>query len=53
MGRVILLVADTGTNRRVLREAAPAFGAFPIPSRSVLEALGRGADPGGSGIVIL
>jgi transcriptional regulator with XRE-family HTH domain len=51
--RVILLVADSRTNRRVLRDAAAAFAAFPISSRSVLEALARGADPGGSGVVVL
>jgi transcriptional regulator with XRE-family HTH domain len=51
--RLILLVADTHTNRRVLRETEALFGEFPIGSRSLLAALRAGRDPGGSGIVIL
>jgi hypothetical protein len=51
--RVILLVADTRSNRHVLRETESLFGEFPIGPRSVLAALRGGTDPGGSGIVIL
>jgi transcriptional regulator with XRE-family HTH domain len=51
--RVILLVADTRTNRRVLRETQSLFGEFPVGPRSALAALRSGSDPAGSGIVIL
>ena len=51
--RLILLVADTRTNRRIVRETEALFGEFPIGSRSMLAALRSGTDPGGSGIVIL
>lgn len=53
MSRVVLLVADTRTNRRVIRETGPAFADFLVRPRSVLDALSRGADPGGSGIALL
>jgi transcriptional regulator with XRE-family HTH domain len=53
VARLILLVADTRTNRRIVRETEALFGEFPIGSRSILAALRRGRDPGGSGIVIL
>jgi len=53
IARLILLLAETRTNRRVLRETPALVGEFPIGSRSVLAALRAGRDPGGSGIVIL
>lgn len=50
---LILLVADTTRNRRALAAAPGAFADLPLRTRDILRALGRGADPGGSGIVIL
>ena len=50
---VILLVADTPRNRRALAAAPAAFRDLPLRTREVLHALGRGADPGTSGIVLL
>jgi transcriptional regulator with XRE-family HTH domain len=51
---VILLVADTRTNRSVLAVARPMLeAAFPLAQGAILGALARGTDPGGSGIVIL
>jgi transcriptional regulator with XRE-family HTH domain len=51
---VILLVADTATNRRVLREHRGLLREqFPLDTRAVMAALGEGRCPSGSGIVIL
>jgi transcriptional regulator with XRE-family HTH domain len=51
---VILLVADTRTNREALLAARHAFeSAYPLKAATILEALRKGTDPGGSGIVIL
>ena len=50
---VILLVADTRRNRRALRAAPAAFGAFSRDARTVLRALRRGDGPGTSAIVLL
>lgn len=50
---LILLVADTARNRRALAAAPGAFADLPLRTREILAALGRGEDPGGSGIVIL
>lgn len=52
--RIVLLIADTKTNRSILRSEAPAFApAFPVPPQEILAALRRGHDPNGSGIVLL
>jgi hypothetical protein len=52
--RVILLVAATTNNRRVLREFDSALrGEFPLGTRSVAAALRAGVDPGGSGVLVL
>ena len=52
--RLILLVADTKHNRRVLYEAGPLLAeAFPLGTRTVLAALSRGVPPGANGGVIL
>lgn len=52
--QVILLLAGTRTNRSALSVARPGLElAFPLAQGAVLAALSRGADPGGSGIVIL
>ena len=51
---VILLVADTRHNRRVIRLAIPDLtGVFPTPGRVVLAALAAGDRPPGSGVVLL
>lgn len=53
-GHVILLVADTRTNRRVLATLRTAMrDSLPLDSRQLLRALRAGQDPGGSGIVML
>ena len=49
----ILLVADTRRNRRALAAAPAVFGTFSRDARPILRALGSGADPGMSAIVIL
>lgn len=50
---VILLVADTPNNRRVLELHQELRERFPISTRMCLAALGRGEDPGGDCLVIL
>ena len=50
---VLLLVASTPRNRRALAAAPAAFARLELRTRDVLRALGRGEDPGASGIVIL
>ncbi len=49
---LILLVADTPRNRAAL-EATSLRDSYPLPGRSVLQALREGRDPGASGVVIL
>lgn len=52
--RLIVVVAATTTNRRVLREIGPAANeAFPLATRPALEALAAGRDPGADAIVLL
>lgn len=52
--RLIMVVAATTTNRRVLREIGPAATvAFPLGTRTTLEALSAGRDPEGDAIVLL
>ena len=52
--RLVLVVAETHHNRRVVREIGPLVGDdFPIQPRAMLTALGEGRDPGGNGIVQL
>lgn len=50
---VLLLVADTGHNRRVIADHPELVAAFPIGTRACLGALRRGEDPGGDALVIL
>lgn len=51
---VILLVAGTRHNRRILRLAGPNLqGDFPVPGHRVLSALKNGLRPTASGIVLL
>ena len=53
-GHLILLVSDTRNNRTALGVLGPGLrDLVPLPSRTVLRALGDGFDPGGSGIVVL
>ena len=50
--QLILLVADTRSNRAVLR-SKPFGDAFPVAATRALEALARGEAPGGDAIVVL
>ena len=51
---VVLVLAATATNRANAPALVSAFdGQSHVDARTILEALGRGANPGGSGIVIL
>jgi transcriptional regulator with XRE-family HTH domain len=51
---VLLLVANTKNNRTAIREADGLVNeAFPLSSRAVLGALGRGEAPRANGVVIL
>ncbi|HXG26911.1 MAG TPA: helix-turn-helix transcriptional regulator [Candidatus Binatia bacterium] len=51
--RLILLVADTGHNREVLRLHPELRERFPIDARTCLRRLGQSLDPGGDALVIL
>jgi transcriptional regulator with XRE-family HTH domain len=52
--RLIIALADTGANRRALRDAGPAFAAaFPISPRAALRALRDGRDPGADALILL
>lgn len=51
--RVILLLADTANNRRVMDLHPEIRERFPVSQRRCLAALSRGADPGGDSIVFL
>jgi len=51
---MLLLVADTRSNRQVLRLARPdLITEFPLPGRAALVALSSGHRPAGSSIVVL
>jgi transcriptional regulator with XRE-family HTH domain len=51
---VVLLVADTNANRRILREWRVLLrGGFPLDTRAVLAALASGRRPNASGIVLI
>jgi len=52
--RVILLVADTASNRQAVAAARTSLAErFPLDTRAILAALAGGKDPGGSGIVFV
>jgi transcriptional regulator with XRE-family HTH domain len=51
--RVILLIADTRSNRAVLASLRGSFIHDALPGTTILAALKSGRDPGGSGIVLL
>lgn len=51
---ILLVVADTRTNRRAIAAAAPVLeGSFPVRARTALAALAEGRHPGGSTLVFL
>lgn len=50
---MLLLVRGSLRNRRILRGADALRSDFPLRTRGILAALGRGQDPGANGIVIL
>ncbi|MEX2011485.1 MAG: hypothetical protein WEF51_04515 [Chloroflexota bacterium] len=53
-GHVLLLVADTRSNRQALETLRDGLRAtFPLDRRSILGALRDGRDPGASGVVVL
>lgn len=49
--RVILVVADTRHNRRIMRVVPGLRDSFPVSTRACLAALHRGQDPGGDALV--
>jgi hypothetical protein len=51
--RVLLLIADTRSNRAVLASLGSPLVERPLAGPAILEALGSGRDPGGSGVVLL
>ena len=54
LSRVILVVAATRTNSRIVREAAPSLElTFPVPGRLTLRALAAARDPGGSSLILV
>jgi transcriptional regulator with XRE-family HTH domain len=50
---VIIVLADTRRNRAALNGAPAAFADFPLRTREILAALGRGLRPRASGVVLL
>jgi hypothetical protein len=54
LSRVIIVVAESNTNRRALAAADEALGVgFPLRTRTVIGALRAGRDPGEDGIVVI
>lgn len=51
--RVMLLVADTRTNRALLASLSESLIPEALPGRTILADLAAGRDPGGSGVVLL
>jgi transcriptional regulator with XRE-family HTH domain len=51
--RIVLLVADTATNRRTVAAVPELARRFPVTARTCLGALASGRDPGGDAIVFL
>jgi hypothetical protein len=53
-GHTVLVVADTRANRRALRHLREGLRELlPLDARAIFAALGPGADPGGSGLVLI
>jgi len=54
IGAVVLLLADSRHNRKLVRDESTALRAdLPVAGDVVLEALAKGRDPGGSGLVLV
>jgi transcriptional regulator with XRE-family HTH domain len=53
LDRIILLLADTATNRRAVAQIPELARRFPVSARACLSALTAGRDPGGDSIVLL
>ena len=54
IGRVVIVLAESASNRRALAEAADVIAAdVPHGTRAVLRALLAGRDPAAHGIVVL
>lgn len=53
LDRMVLLVRDSRRNRDILRTSDVLRRSFPLDTRGVMAALGRGRDPGADGIVVL
>lgn len=54
VGRVVVVVAATGANRRAMGAAGHVLAAeFPLGSRSTMRALRGGRDPGANGLVLV
>jgi transcriptional regulator with XRE-family HTH domain len=53
LDRVIILLADTATNRRAVAQIPELVRRFPVSARACLHALAAGRDPGGDAIVFL
>jgi transcriptional regulator with XRE-family HTH domain len=51
--RVVLLIADTRSNRTILASLGGSLVLGAIPGRTILAALESGRDPGGSGVILL
>lgn len=52
--RVLLVVADTRTNRAAMEAAADLLSAaYPVAPRAALAALAAGRDPGGDALIVL
>ena len=51
--RLVLLVADTAHNRRVVREHPELRERFPVSQRTCLARLRAGRDPGGDALLLL
>ena len=51
--RVVLLIADTRSNRAILTSLREPIVADALAGRTILAALSDGRDPGGSGVLLL
>jgi transcriptional regulator with XRE-family HTH domain len=52
--RLVILLADTPHNRRMLRASEVAIRhSFPLGTRAIMAALADGRDPGGDGVVLV
>jgi transcriptional regulator with XRE-family HTH domain len=52
--RLVILLADTPHNRRMLRASERAIRhSFPLGTRAIMSALADGRDPGADGVVLL